>query len=323
MQEFHTIYGQIAAPDCPDDLILRSLSSLGEWSYVEQQILARLVHTGDVLWDGGAFIGTFGIGVLQIATQAGRQPAQLIAIEPGADVRPSLAENLRRNVTCAHELLPFAIAASAGRLIPALPADRISDNRGALAYHAPDAGDRAYGSDSVESFTLAQMRALHGDYDILKLDLEGMELDALKGDFVHIAARKPVIWAECNEALTSLALLEGLVAAGYAPQYVAFPVFRRRNFRGLIDLPYPMAYEAALLAAPPDRLEQLDVTGLGEDIIVKPVVSSWDLRQALWSTPRWAEAAWTTASRPELIALLGRMSRSESLAAFLDDTPTA
>ena len=150
-----------------------------------------------------------------------------------------------------------------------------------------------------------------------------MEVEALKGDFDYIRARKPVIWAECNEALSSLLLLEALVAAGYAPHYLAFPAFRRANFRGLTDLPYPMAYEAALLAAPPDRLAQLDVSGLGEEVIVKPVTTSWDLRQALWTTPRWAEPAWVNAPRLELIAMLGRMSRGEDLRAFLNDAPEA
>ena len=60
MRHTHTIYGKMAVPDWPDDLIVRSLDSLGEWAYLEQQILAQLVRTDDVLWDGGAFLGTFG-----------------------------------------------------------------------------------------------------------------------------------------------------------------------------------------------------------------------------------------------------------------------
>jgi FkbM family methyltransferase len=318
MQEHDTIYGRITTPDWPDDIIVRSLSSLGEWSYLEQQILARLVREGDVLWDGGAFLGTFGIGVAQIAERTGQPLARLVAVEPGAELRPFLADNLQRNVTCDQVLVACALGAVAGRL---MPSHVIGTNHGALAYHAADQTEED--TAGVECLPLWHLRAQYGGYDILKLDVEGMEVEALKGDFENIRDHKPVIWAECNEALSSILLLEALVAAGYAPRYVAFPAFRRANFHGRTDLAHPMAYEAALLAAPTDRLAQLDVTDLGEEIIVKPVTTSWDLRQALWATPRWADPAWTTASRAELIALLGRLSRSEALGAFLNDDPRA
>jgi FkbM family methyltransferase len=317
MQEHDTIYGRITTPDWPDDIIVRSLSVLGEWSYLEQQILARLIRAGDVLWDGGAFLGTFGIGVAQIAERTGQPLARLVAVEPGAELRPFLADNLQRNVTCGHLLVACALGAVVGRLIPT---DVMAGNHGALAYHATDQTEED--TARVECLPLWHLRAQYGRYDILKLDVEGMEVEALKGDFEHIRDHKPVIWAECNEALSSILLLEALVAAGYQPLYLAFPAFRHANFRGQTDLPYPMAYEAVLLAAPPDRLAQLDVTGLGEEIIVKSVTTGWDLRQALWTTPRWAHADWARASRVELVSLLGRMSRGEELGRFLNPTPS-
>jgi FkbM family methyltransferase len=277
-----------------------------------------MVRKGDVLWDGGAFLGTFGIGVAQIAEQTGQPLARLVAIEPGAELRPFLTDNLQRNVTCDHVLVACALGAVVGRL---MPTDVMAGNHGALAYHATDQTEED--AAGVESLPLWHLRAQYGGYDILKLDVEGMEVEALKGDFEYIRDHKPVIWAECNEALSSIKLLEALVAAGYAPLYLAFPAFRRANFRSVTDLSYPMAYEAVLLAALPDRLAQLDVTGLGEEVIVKPVTTSWDLRQALWATPRWADPSWTTASRAELIALLGRLKRGEVIRAFLNDAPNS
>ncbi|MCU0906648.1 MAG: FkbM family methyltransferase [Rhodobacteraceae bacterium] len=314
MPELDTIYGRIAAPDWPDDIILRSLAELGEWSFVEQQILARLVRAGDVLWDGGAFLGTFGIGVAQIAAAAGTPLSRLVAIEPGADLRPFVTANLDRNAPCDSLLIPSALGATEGRLLPMATE---AGNHGALAYGTVGAETTA--DAGVDCQPLWQLRARHGDYTVLKLDVEGMEIEALKGDFDHIRDHKPVIWAECNESLSSLLLLEGMVAAGYAPRYIAFPAFRRANFRAEARLPYLMAYEAALLAAPPDRMALLDVSDLGEEIIVRPVTSAWDLRQALWATPRWADPAWANASRAELVALLGRMSRGEDLGRFLND----
>lgn len=196
MQEYDTIYGRITAPDWPDDIILQSLSALGEWSYVEQQILAGLVQAGDRMWDGGAFLGTFGIGLAQIAAQAGRPLSRLIAIDPGAELRPCLVENLRRNVTCDQLVLSCALGAEFGRLVPDAPAEAVSANHGALAYRATATAGGDVDPEGVECVPLWHLRARHGDYDILKLDVEGMEVEAIKGDFDHIQARKPVIWAE-------------------------------------------------------------------------------------------------------------------------------
>lgn len=319
MRHIQTIYGAIAVPDWPQDLIVQSLDDLGEWAFLEQQLLAQLVRSDDVLWDGGAFLGTFGIGVAQIAAQNGRLLKQLVAIEPGAELASALAENMRNNLACDHILLSCALGAEAGRLVPA---NNSSDNRGALEYRVVEAQEHGIAMESgVDCQPLWHLRSLYGNYDILKLDIEGMEVEGIKGDFDYIRDHKPVIWAECNESLLSLLVLEAMVAAGYDPVYVAFPAFRKANFRGHGALPYSMAYEAALLAAPQDRLAAFDATVFGEEIIVKPVKTSWDLRRALWATPRWAEDTWVHASRAELVALLGRQQRGEDLGRFLNDTP--
>jgi FkbM family methyltransferase len=313
MQELDTIYGRVVTPDWPEDIIVRALAEQGEWSFLEQQILARLVRAGDVIWDGGAFLGTFGIGVTQIATELGNAPSRLVAIEPGAELLPCLTRNLQQNVACEHVVLPFALAATEGRVVPSPSETDLTLNHGALGYRMAEDGE------GLECRPLWDLRLRHGDYDVLKLDVEGMEFDALKGDFDYVRDRKPVIWAECNEALSSLRLLEGMIAAGYAPLYLAFPAFRRASFRGTAAQTYVMAHEAVLLAARPERLAMLDVTGLGEEVIVKPVTTSWELRQALWTTPRWAEEAWAKASRVELVALMGRLKRGEDLGSFLND----
>ena len=228
-----------------------------------------------------------------------------------------MAENMRNNMACDHLLLSCALGSKAGRLVPA---GIQSSNHGALEYREVDEQEDGTSVEAgIDCQPLWHLRSQHGKYDILKLDIEGMEVEAIKGDFEYIRDDKPVIWAECNESILSLRLLDAMVAAGYSPVYVAFPAFRKANFRGQADLPYPMAYEAALLAAPPDRLAGFDTAGFGEEIIVKPVKTSWDLRQALWATPRWAASAWVQASRSELIALMGRMQRGEDLGKFLND----
>lgn len=316
MMQISTIYGEISTPDWEDDLIVRTLRTLGEWSYTEQLLAAQLVRRGDALWDGGAFVGTFGIGVTQIAAAQGRAPQSLLAIEPGAELRAPLLANLGRVRACKASLEPVAIGPANGRL-RALAADQASENHGGIAYAEDDGAGEDAGA--VPSAALWQVRQRHGAYDVLKIDLEGGENRALRDEFDYLAAAHPVIWAECNEALESIALLEAMVSAGYEPLYLAFPAFRKDNFRGTTDIPYPMAHEAVLLAAPPERLAAFRPGAVGAEVICRPVKTSWDLRQALWATPRWARPEWEDLSRAELVALLGRVTRGEDLRLFLND----
>jgi hypothetical protein len=185
-------------------------------------------------------------------------------------------------------------------------------NAGAISYlPAPN------NEGTIAAKTLKELRIKFGDYDFLKLDVEGMENHAVRSDIDYLKSKRPVIWAECNEALESIPLLEALVWLGYEPLYVAFPAFRRGNYNKNPDKIFPIAYEAGLLAAPKDRLGSFTGKVEGEDIIVRPVKTSFELRQALFVTPRWGQADWAMMSRPELIATLGRIAAKQELVDFL------
>lgn len=305
-----TLYGALSVPDWPDDLILRSLRQLGEWCAAEAALASAVLEPGETLWDGGAFLGTFSLGLAQH-----RRPAKVLAIE----ANPAIAEILQQNLSllpCPGEMLPCGLARTAGWLVPAVE-DPV--NHGATSYRPAEAPPE--GAEAIRCQALADLRGQHGPYDMLKLDLEGMELDALRGDIPYLQDRRPVIWAECNESQASLTLLGGLKWLKYDVLYVAFPAFRTANYHGSSDLIYPMAYEAALVAGPAERLARLVAQAAalvpGEDILCRPVATSFDLRRAMFETPRWARPEWLPLSRAELIARLGRAEAKKCLQEFL------
>lgn len=309
-----TLYGMLHVPDWTDDLIIRSLGQLGEWCAAEGILAGALLEPGETLWDAGAFLGTFALGAA-----AGTTPGKILAIE----ANPALADTLRQNLAlspCPARVVSCGVAARGGWLVPH---NEDPENRGATSYRhsdqSPDSGA------VIRCCSLAELRAEHGPYDMLKLDLEGMELDALRGDIPFLQSRHPLIWAECNEAQESLSLLGGLKWLKYDVLYVAFPAFRKANYHGSEDLIYPMAYEAALVAGPAERLERLAARAAsllpGEDIIWRPITTSFDLRRAMFDTPRWARPEWAGLSRVELVARLGRMERGIVLQGFLRHPP--
>lgn len=309
MREIKTVYGNLSTPDWEQDLIVRSLRIYGEWAFAEQQLLAPMLRGEDRFWDVGAFLGTFGLGVSKLATVA---PAQLVCVEPGLALLPHLAENLRRNAPCPAVVAPFGVALKNGHLRPRASNRAATDNSGAIAYE-PSVGT----TGSIRSRTLRDLRAEFGDYTVLKLDVEGMEVDAIKSDWEFIQKTKPVIWAECNESPLSFHLQETLIALGYHPVYVAFPFARKQNYNNSAEVIYPMAYEAALLAAPPERLRAFTGKVPGEEIIVSPADTVSGLREALWSTPRSIKAEWIGLSTPQLIGMLSHQIKFKDIRTFL------
>lgn len=303
-----SLYGPLALPPWPEDLIVRTLRAHGEWGAAEVELLAPVLPERAVLWDLGAFLGTFSLGLAQRAPLS-----RVLALEANPALAPYLTRNLTRNLPCPAQIVSAGVGGQDGWLVARARADH-DTNHGAQDYDLITADPPEH---AIPCHSLATLRAIHGDYDMLKLDLEGLEGRVLESDRAYLTARRPVIWCECNESPASLKLFRLLSDLGYATTYLAFPAFRQANFNGAEDLIYPMAYEAGLLSAPADRLAHLTGVVAGEDILMRPLQSPMDLRRALYDTPRWGQRDWAQMSRPELIARLGRLAKNQPLKTFL------
>lgn len=303
----NSLYGPLVLPDWPEDLIVRCLQRFGEWGATESRLCGDLLPEGAVLWDCGAFVGTFTLGV------ARHKPlASVVAIEANPLLEPFLHSNLSRLARCPVSVVAAGVASKEGALQPREHLE-VESNHGAQAY---DLGPP--GTGPIPCHTLKALRARLGDYTALKLDLEGMEVEAIKGDYSYIKQTKPTLWIECNETLESLDSLSALKSLGYDPVYLAFPAFRQDNYKGVSEIPYPFAYEAALFAASPERLAVIDWSASNfSGVIVRPVETRFQLRQALFDTPRWGRHDWQKLSRIELVARLTRALSGTTLAEFL------
>ena len=97
----------------------------------------------------------------------------------------------------------------------------------------------------------------------------------------------------------------------------AFPSFNPKNFNGDPDPVFPFAFEAGLLAAPqtpPSLSQELKDAGC----ILRPIKCAYDIKDALWRTPRWGMSEWEGATTmQELTAVAARSIRGKSFAQFL------
>jgi FkbM family methyltransferase len=303
-----TIYGMISVSDYDDsDLISACLSTYGEWGYAETLVASTLVNNSDTIWDIGAHLGTFSLGLAMNA-----QVGQVLAVDANPEITGYLETNLLNNLNVNFSTFLAGVSFFSGYGSLYL-AD--TSNHGAARFILKSSSEEQ-SSDCISSITLQELRSRYGNYDFLKLDIEGMEVSAIQGDADYINKRKPVIWAECNEDKQSFILLDKLIELGYAPLYVAFPVIRSEKRQTPRQVIHPMAYEAALVCGSPERLKKLTTSAISDPCIVRKVSTHNDLRQALWDTPRWARQEWVDLSKPELVARIGHLERGDDYETF-------
>jgi FkbM family methyltransferase len=285
-----TAYGPMRVTDDPADLIGRSLEQFGTWGAAEVDFVSLFLRNDEFLWDGGAHLGTFALGV-----QA-KNAVRVLAIEANEDLVPLLIANLSANRAAATAVAHVALSARNGSVTATSAPPH---NLGASRFEVTDEPSRPGGG--TKAVTLRDMRYWHGDYTALKLDIEGAELEVLKGDADFIRASKPLLWVECTESTQALDLAEFFLWAGLDPVYAALPALP-----GTLDGISPEVCEGFLLGGWRSRMDALPVRDDPRGFL-RLITSRSDLRQALSDTPRWADTGWETLGRSELVARLGRL----------------
>jgi len=311
LTEVQTRYGNLSILEPRKDIVSKFLARYGEWAWDEAHFVAStLQEDGARVLDVGAFLGTFGLGV---ALQ--RRLAFVCFVEANSTVAPLLADNVNRSCT-ARSVVLDALAGWPGLTITSGRCE--PGNVGASRFFA--APEAPSGSETIapprQIVTLPELRAEHGPFDLIKLDVEGMELEILSSDAAFLATGQTTIWVECNEDPQSLGVAELLLSWGLDLHYFAFPAHNPDNHRSDHEPIFPLAYEAGLLAAPKSP-PVLDAELRAHRCILRPVTSVADAKQALWRTPRWGAREWVGATAEEVAALAGRQLRGERFETFL------
>lgn len=308
MELVETRYGAMEVVDAKTDLIGSFLLRYGEWADLELRFVADNIKAGAAVADVGAFIGTFGIGLSQRITIN-----KIVFVEGNKAVQPSLVGNVARNCKSS-----FVVVEKF--LIPKADIEYVAaydeGNLGSLSL-APEAmkSTRVVAERLFETIRMTDFWADNGPFDLLKLDVEGLERRLLQEIPDILQNQKLTIWTECNEDIASLELADHLLIAGFDLYYFAFPSFNRNNFNR-VDVPiFPLAYEAGLLAIKGPVHFSADLKNLG--CILCRIASVEDLRNAMWTTPRWVPLSWLRPQPEQVLALAMRELNMEKFENYL------
>jgi FkbM family methyltransferase len=234
------------------DTIAREVCFTGRYEPQETQLAARLLGPGMSAVDVGANWGYFTLVCAHLVGAAGR----VLALEPHPRLAAMLQENVRANRLSQVDVL--AIAAGVERGYPAFVGfDERSGNWGlSRAARPSETADFECASASLDSLVDGR----RGDrVDLVKMDIEGGEADAIEGMSRGLAARRyRYVLLECHPA--------ELARIGRSVEHCLEP-FLRAGYRGWrVDHSPAMHRRAAAGPVPADDLlTPLDPAALASD----------------------------------------------------------
>ena len=199
----NTRYGEMSYYD-EDPTIGRCLELYGEYTHVEILFMQYFTDVGSCVVDVGANIGTHTLGVCETV-------GHVIAIEPDPGNHKLLLKNTegRENVTC----MNIAISNCQGR----------TDTR--FNY-----GKSKLRHGSTIPYTTIDMLDLPAN--LIKIDVEGMELPVLQGASNTIDTHRPILLVEMQDVTTYSKTFDYLKLKDYYMYWLPVSTYHAENFKG-------------------------------------------------------------------------------------------
>lgn len=171
-----------------------TIYTLGAFEIDTLLALQKLVRPGDTVLDIGANIGAHTLHLARLVGDSGR----VIAFEPTDFAINKLRTNLRANPSLEPRVVVhqgFLVADSAATLVPAIASSWPVDGT------VPDdllMASRAMGSSGASAMSLDSVMAAAGEPDVrlIKMDVDGHELEVLEGARGLLRSRHPIIVME-------------------------------------------------------------------------------------------------------------------------------
>ena len=248
-------YGEMAFHHT-DQWLGRSLELYGEWSEGEVDLFRRVVKPGDVVIEAGANIGALTIPLAKIVGDTGH----VHAFEPQKDNFECLARNVMplRNVT----LWPNALAAGKYRIsYAAVDLDKVC-NLGSteLSTHRDTVPANSHITTTIDEIFAST------SVSFIKADVEGMELEILKGAVATVDRCRPILYVEDDREEKSAALRAWLISHRYRLYRHTPPLYNPENWRGSQVNVFGRTVSINLLCIPNTRYELKNTTDLLERV---------------------------------------------------------
>ena len=244
-----------------DQYIGPSLRQYGEYSQGEVDLFAKLIGPGAVVVEGGSNIGAHTVALSRLVGPTGT----VVAFEPQRLTFQTLCANLALN-SCANV---HAFQAGLGSVTAEIVAMQLApdkpQNFGGIPIIADGRGERTP-IRALDDLAFAACR-------LIKLDIEGMEVQALEGAAQTIKTHRPFLYVENDRKASSDALISLILRWDYRLYAHVTPLFSPSNHAGFTEDLFGNIASFNAFCAP--REHGLEVTDAPE--ITSPDMWTWPL----------------------------------------------
>ena len=202
-----------------DVTIGRSFDLYGEFSEQEAALFGKLIEPGDVVIEVGANIGSHTVALANFVGPGGK----VIAFEPQMVLFQTLCANVTLNGYSNVLTFNAAVGAPAGVLeLPKIDYEK----PGLFGAHGigSDGGGGKLSCVRLDDF----IQPSH--CKLIKIDVEGMESDVLKGAAGLIEKFRPTLYVENDRPEKSEELIETIQGFGYSLYWHLPPLFEETNY---------------------------------------------------------------------------------------------
>jgi FkbM family methyltransferase len=162
------------------------LTGCYEWETIE--IIKRCVKRGDVCFDVGANVGPLSLALAKRVAPNG----QVYACEPGAFLFRRLVDNIHLNPAFENVIMPFAVGFSDKKEIRQWNEDKKNRGNAGFLFQQPNQQENI-GLTTLDHFVSEHsIRSLN----FIKIDVEGMEYEVIRGGMTSIEKYKPTLYYE-------------------------------------------------------------------------------------------------------------------------------
>lgn len=212
-------YGKIVvAPN--DRFVGRSLIEYGEFSEGEARLFKKLITPDMTVTDVGANFGAHTLLFSQLASQ-------VYAFEPQKCVFEALCETMKLNDIKNVMAINAPVGTGARVKYNDLDTDMAVNNYGSFSF---------VGVKEGKPMPTVQLTA---PCDFLKVDVEGMELDVLRGAEAMIKSSRPILYVENDRKEKSDMLIQYINYLGYECYWDTPMLFNEDNFFGKKENIFP------------------------------------------------------------------------------------
>ncbi|MGB0034747.1 MAG: FkbM family methyltransferase [Candidatus Acidiferrales bacterium] len=179
----------------------------GDAECAVQKILAERLRPGMIFYDLGANIGLFSLLAARLVGKSGK----VFSFEPDAQIAERLRRNASRNGFANVEIVEAGIWSASGNM-SFIVADSSSPDRGIgrLATSENEASGELTRCVALDDFIRTAPAP-----DAIKCDVEGAEVEAIRGAEQLLKTRRPWIVCEMHSAANDQALRSYLAYLGY------------------------------------------------------------------------------------------------------------